>query len=238
MKKILIIGFVMLFSFGIFAQSAEKNAKYSKEAIDYMDENGIEYEILPDAPVKSLPQGATKLTTDFVARFVENVEYEAMVTESFNLIESYAYAQFDNPNGRRFVLAGGNDLGGDGYLYKWERNTTNNQSSPSWTNATKEYGCPGGTSNTLVNYCDQTNPDIRVIAYPTQWWTNESGYSSDYSEYTACSKCSSNNVVSFLFSVKTYVYSWQQIYIVGVGWVWQRIRILSPNWTSTLSSGT
>ena len=240
MKKLIIIAIAMMFSMTLFAQSAEKNAKYSKDAIDYMNENGIEYEVMPDAPVKVLPKGATKLTTDFVARFIENVQYEAMVTESFNLIESYAYYDVEspiNPYGRRLLLAGGNDLGGDGYLYKWETNTTNNQSSPGWTSVTRQYACPGGsTSNTIVSYCDQTNPDIRVIAYTTSGSDEESGYSADYSENTACSRCNANNVVSFLFSVKTYSFSWIQTYIAGIGWVWQRIRILSPNWTSTLSS--
>ena len=241
MKKILIIGFAMLFSFGIFAQSAEKNAKYSKEAIDYMDANGIEYEIMPDAPVKVLPKGANMLTTDYVARFVENVEYETMFIESLNLLESYAYWRTSNPDGREVALAGINHISSDGYLYKWETNTSNNESSPGWTSVTRQYACPGGsTSTTIVSYCNQTNPDKTIIAYQTDRWLGETGYSADYSEHWACSRClgnSSPSKLSFLYSVRPYTISYVQTYIVGIGWVLQKIIIYS-DWVSTLTSGT
>jgi hypothetical protein len=244
MKKIMVLLTAVFMFAGLFGQSAERNAKYSEDAIDYMNENGIEYEIMPDAPIKVLPKGAQILTSNYVQSFVTDFEIAAAspMALTFNLIESYGYADHENrPKYRRLVFAGGNDLGGDGYLYKWETNTTNNQSSPGWTSITRQYACPGGsTSSTIVSYCDQQNPNIRVIAYPTNEFDGESGYSADYNEYTACKRCKGDltpTVASFLFSVKTYVYSWQQIYIFGVGWVWQRIRIFSPNWVSTYSSG-
>jgi hypothetical protein len=229
MKKLIVFVMAFLFVFSVFGERYDRE---TQEVLDYLEENGIEYEVMLKDAVKELPKGAKVLSIEGVEEAVRNFAEEEGNSVRFNLIESWAYARTENPEYRRLVLAGGNDLGGDGYLYKWERNTTNNQSSPGWTSATKGYACPGGTSSTIVNYCDQTDPNIREIAYEI------TGYSNDYNEYTACNKCYYNNVVSFLFSVKTYVIFYQRVYIQGFGWVWMPYRIYSQNWVSTLTSGT
>jgi len=246
MKKILVLAVVAMFYVTVFAADKTKDIqKDAQDAFDYMDENGIEYEVMLKDAVKELPKGAKVLSVDLVEGFVNDFEQRSSDPKSltFNIIESHAYAAHaSRPKNRRLVLAGGNDLGGDGYLYKWETNTTNNQSSPGWTSITRQYSCPGGsTSSTIVSHCDQTNPNIRIIAWNTEEFSGGSGYSADYDEFTACKRCkgqASPTVVSFLFSVKTYVISYQQVYIIGVGWVWMPYRIYSPNWTSTYTSAS
>ena len=88
MKKILIIGFAMLFSFGIFAQSAEKNAKQedkdAQDAFDYMDENGIEYEVDYKGAVKELPKDAKMLSVETVIQFLENVVVDVEMSIQFS----------------------------------------------------------------------------------------------------------------------------------------------------------
>lgn len=245
MKKILVLAIVAMFSFVIFAVSAERDSqKDAQDAFDYMDENGIEYEVDLKSAVKELPKGAKLLTVDLVEEFINDFEQRSSDPKAltFNIIESHAYADHENQlKYRRLVFAGGNNLGGDGYWYKWETNTTNNQSSPGWTSITRLYSCPGGsTSSTIVSHCDQTNTNIRVIAYPTAYFDGESGYSADYNEYTACKRCKGDltpTVVSFLFSVRTYVYTWQPIYIPGVGTYWYLAKVYS-NWVSTYTSAS
>ncbi len=242
MKKILIIGFAMLFSFGIFAQSAEKNAKQedkdAQDAFDYMDENGIEYEVDYKGAVKELPKDAKMLSVETVIQFLENVvvdvemsiqfsenSYETYSTLMSNDIENYVYWNYSAPSGTKMVLAGGTTLvGGDGYLYKWERNANNNQSNPGWATVTRDRHCPGGSTATYVASCDETNNSINI-------------HYGDTSESTLCSRCASNFAYSILFSVNPYTIVNIRTYIPGIGWVYVPTRIYM-GWTSTLSSGT
>jgi hypothetical protein len=194
MKKILVLAILAMFSFVLFAVSAERDSqKDAQDAFDYMDENGIEYEVDFDGAVKELPMGAQLLTVDAVESFISRVVGTKTVT-----MESYAYAGFDNPTYRRLKIAGGLDTSGyTGYRYKFERY---NPLYMLWGNFTKDWHCPGGSSSSSVSYCTQTDPS-EIIAY------------GDYNEYTACDICEDNDLLRMRFGANLYLTLW--IYVNG-----------------------
>lgn len=227
MKKILIIGFAMLFSFGIFAQSAERE---TEAALAYAKKLGFEYEVLYDQAVKILPKGAKILSYDSVeqADTARTAYYqENIVTYSFPSItvQSYVYGIYQNGVIHSYV-SGGIQSGsaGNGYIWVYERNTTGNESNPSWTSITKAKHCDGGSGEDFVTSCNSS---------PTVY-----SHVIDFSKSQACSQCNGSiGVFSIRLSINPYNVTYQQTYIVGVGWVWMPVR-LYWGWTRTLSAGT
>ena len=242
MKKILVLAIVAMFSFVIFAVSAERDSqKDAIDAFDYMDENGIEYEVDLKSAVKELPKGAKLLSVDEVSTFLENAEVDVEVSFEFpedsfegdsgyNVLmsythEGYVYWNYAAPSGRKMKLTGGTSLvGGDGYLYRWERNTNNNQSNPGWTSVTRNRHCPGGSTSTIVSSCNETNTSITI-------------HHADDSESTFCSRCNNNFAYSIRFCANPYTISFVWTYIPGIGWYAVPTKIYM-GWTCTLSSGT
>ena len=223
MKKIiLLIALLGVFTITLMAADFERD---SEDAFDYMKENNIEYEVMLDKAVKELPEDAKFLTVENVRDFIENTEVEIYTTRTFYTLQNYVYAGFSSRPCHKVRMTGGTSLtGGDGYLYKWERNTSNSQSSTEWSSITSSVSFPGGSGWTHVSYCDETN----LLA--TQ-------HSNDDSEYTACGRCNAGDVYSVQFSVRPYTIVMMQNYIPGIGWVSYPVK-LYLDWYSTLSKGT
>ena len=73
MKKILVLAIVAMFSLLIVAVDTSKTIDTEKNVFDYMDANGIEYEINEEGALKELPKDANVLTIEYVQEFIESV---------------------------------------------------------------------------------------------------------------------------------------------------------------------
>ncbi len=99
MKKILVLAIVAMFSLLIVAVDTSKTIDTEKNVFDYMDANGIEYEINEEGALKELPKDANVLTIEYVQEFIESVMNTKTVTvDSFikTLSKTEAYIEKDS----------------------------------------------------------------------------------------------------------------------------------------------
>ncbi len=216
MKKILVLAMIAVFSLLIFAVDTSKTIDTEKNVFDYMDANGIEYEINEEGALKELPKDANVLTIEYVQEFIESVLNTKTVT-----METYAYADFDNPSGKRLEFACGVDsTASTGYQFKWLRYYA---SLPGYVNFTKSRFCPGGSGDTSVSYCTETDSSVTT-------------HYADYSEYTACDACDDDIIFRIRCGANlyttTYVRTWN-----GMFWVWLPVTVYA-GWQYALAAGT
>ncbi len=244
MRQIIGMAVAAVFSFGIL----HAGTFTLEEAINYLEENGYEYEIAYDEAVKELPEGAVVFTPFFFEQQREDLLEESaealssgyLVLDSGDILTSYAYGDVEYyPTYKRFMLVGGYVPASavDGYKFKWERNTTANQQSPGWTNITRSDVCQitnqrfGQQNGGNLANCSCTSANPGYECYTSSFGKILLNY---YSGSTVCKRClgqQSPTVVSVQFSVNPLLRVW-----VKIGGVWVPVD-LYLGWVGVLTDG-
>ncbi|MGI6394312.1 MAG: hypothetical protein ACOX2F_06235 [bacterium] len=221
MRKIIVLISILLLVFSAFAEEKIVFSKEAQDAIDYLEMNGIEYEIVYES-LKEFPEEIKEFNIENIQTFLSSVSgAKSSLTHVL-----YAFAGIEDPykmpKGSRLVLAGGLDADGyDGFLYKWERFAPH--PFPLWFSVTQSKFCPGGSGTTIVGECDEPNTTTALKI-------------ATFSEYTARSACDNGVQVTFRLGVNLYSWSQTMVYVPGSGWTWVNIRVYA-GWIYAINDG-
>ncbi|HSW59198.1 MAG TPA: hypothetical protein VLJ60_00260 [bacterium] len=223
MKKILVLIIVTLLTLTVFAEEKIVFSKEAQETIKYLETYGIDYEITYEFS-KELPKEGRIFNVENVQTFLSSVAGTKSLLTHVHYAFAGIVAPYIMPVGQKLVLAGGLETTGydyDGFKYKWERYAT--YPFAYWGSVTKSRHCPGGSGDTTVSYCTQTDND-------------ETTMYADYSEYTFCTTCGNSAIFRIQYAVNlyttTYIRTWN-----GMFWVWLPVTVYA-GWQYTLTAGT
>ncbi|MFO7734836.1 MAG: hypothetical protein R6W70_01335 [bacterium] len=192
-----------------------------KDVLEYLEKQGIEYEIMWDKITADKPDGLVIEQLDDIDKIKKDLtaEAERLVnsagTKSRSTQTCYAYGNFEN---ELLEIDPYFSTTADGYKYKVEQNDLNG----GYETVLRAKDCPNGSGSQSVDSCTTSSSSPpHVFISPT----------------IPCNRCDNNEEFRIRFSAKTYTVSWTYTYVPGIGYVYLPITIWGLWWNTVFADG-